>query len=51
MMDLSDVDLYINVVIYYVMLCLFVLKVEEWFFFLDSVDLKVIDLGSEEDFN
>ena len=51
MMDLSDADLYINAVIHYVTLRLPVSKVEERLPLLDSVDLKVIDLGSEEDFN
>ncbi|EJR07452.1 hypothetical protein II5_01806 [Bacillus cereus MSX-A1] len=51
MMDLSDADLYINAIIHYVTLRLPVSKVEERLPLLDSVDLKVINLGSEEDFN
>ncbi|ANV71386.1 cytoplasmic protein [Bacillus thuringiensis] len=51
MMDLSDADLYINAIIHYVTLRLPVSKVEERLPLLDRVDLKVIDLGSEEDFN
>ena len=52
MMDLSDADLYINAIIHYVTLRLPVSKSRRTTsLFLDSVDLKVINLGSEEDFN
>ncbi|SFJ04066.1 MULTISPECIES: TerD family protein [unclassified Bacillus (in: firmicutes)] len=50
-MDMSCAELYINAIIHYVTLLLPVSKVNERFPLLDRVDLKVIDLGSEEDFN
>ncbi|WP_242213115.1 TerD family protein [Bacillus cereus group sp. BfR-BA-01383] len=50
-MDLSCAELYINAVIHYVTLLLPESKVKELLPLLDRVDLKVIDLGSEEDFN
>lgn len=49
-MDMSYADLYINAIIHYVTLLLPESKTKERFPLLDRVDLKVIDLGSEEDF-
>ncbi|MEI5907921.1 TerD family protein [Bacillus spongiae] len=49
-MEMTDAELYINAIIHYVTLLLPNDKAKERFPLLDRVDLKVIDLGSEEDF-
>lgn len=49
-MEMSEVELYINAIIHYITLALPKEEAKERFPLLDRVDLKVIDLGSEEDF-
>ena len=49
-MEMSQVELYINAIIHYITLSLPKEEAQERFPLLDRVDLKVIDLGSEEDF-
>ncbi|WP_078414766.1 TerD family protein [Priestia abyssalis] len=50
-MDMSTAELYINASIHYVTLLLPETEAKERFPLLDNVDLKVIELGSEEDFH
>lgn len=49
-MEMSDAEIYINAIIHYVTLLLPQTEAKERFPLLDRVDLKTIDLGSEEEF-
>lgn len=50
-MEANEVDLYVNAILHYLTLALPVKEAKERFPLLERVDLKVIDLGSDEDFD